>query len=185
MSSYHQNNLGLDKVIPVLTRYFKLHLNLFLHFMIVTMSRSSFFIYLSRLIEFSKKVWFSIYSKKRYWENLLWLREKCLYSEFLLVRFFPHLDWIRTRKTPNTDTFHAVFKKRFLSCRKKRVELVSTRHGQITKWTFPKGRLSIPYYFQFTLTVFLMVWMQIQSSFVIVFCCFLTQSIYFMAIFIK
>ena len=25
-----------------------------------------------------------------------------------LVRIFPHSDWIRTRKTPNTDTFHAV-----------------------------------------------------------------------------
>ena len=25
-----------------------------------------------------------------------------------LVRVFPHLDWIRTRKTPNTDTFYAV-----------------------------------------------------------------------------
>ena len=25
-----------------------------------------------------------------------------------LVRIFPHLDWIRTRKTSNTDTFHAV-----------------------------------------------------------------------------
>ena len=26
----------------------------------------------------------------------------------ILVRFFPHSDWIRTRITPNTDTFHAV-----------------------------------------------------------------------------
>ena len=26
----------------------------------------------------------------------------------LLVRIFPHLDWIRTRKTPNRDIFHAV-----------------------------------------------------------------------------
>ena len=25
-----------------------------------------------------------------------------------LVRIFPHLDWIRTRKTPSTDTFYAV-----------------------------------------------------------------------------
>ena len=25
-----------------------------------------------------------------------------------LVRIFPHSDWIRTRKTPNTDTFQAV-----------------------------------------------------------------------------
>ena len=25
-----------------------------------------------------------------------------------LVRIFPHSDWIRTRKTPNMDTFHAV-----------------------------------------------------------------------------
>ena len=59
-----------------------------------------------------------------------------------------------------------------MSCRKKRVKLLSIRNDQITKWTFPKGRLSILYYFQCTLTVFLMVLMQIQSSFVIVFCCF-------------
>ena len=26
----------------------------------------------------------------------------------ILVRIFPHLDWIRTRITPNTDTFYAV-----------------------------------------------------------------------------
>ena len=27
-----------------------------------------------------------------------------------LVRIFPHSDWIRTSKTPNTDTFYAVHK---------------------------------------------------------------------------
>ena len=46
-------------------------------------------------------------------------REKCPNTEFFLVRFFPHSDWIRTDTPPNTgkygpekalylDTFHAV-----------------------------------------------------------------------------
>ena len=46
------------------------------------------------------------------------LREKCLNTEFFLVRIFPHSDWIRRdtsmrgntdqKKTPYLDTFHAV-----------------------------------------------------------------------------
>ena len=36
------------------------------------------------------------------------LREKCPDTEFFLVRIFPHSDWIRIRKTPYLDTFHAV-----------------------------------------------------------------------------
>ena len=56
-SSYCQNNLGLGKVIPVPTSYFKLHPKFFLYLIIVTKSLASFFIYLRRLIEFGKKVW--------------------------------------------------------------------------------------------------------------------------------
>ena len=35
-------------------------------------------------------------------------REKCPYFEIFLVRNFRHSDWIRTIKTPNTNTFHTV-----------------------------------------------------------------------------
>ena len=35
------------------------------------------------------------------------LREKCPNSDFFLVRFFLHSDWIR-RDIPYLDTFHAV-----------------------------------------------------------------------------
>ena len=35
-------------------------------------------------------------------------REKCPYSEFFGSVFSPNAQKIPTRKTPNTDTFHAV-----------------------------------------------------------------------------
>ena len=38
------------------------------------------------------------------------LHKKCLYLELFWSIFFPYLDWIRTRITPNTDTFYAVLK---------------------------------------------------------------------------
>ena len=38
------------------------------------------------------------------------LHKKCLYLELFWSVFFPHSDWIRTRITPNTDTFYAVLK---------------------------------------------------------------------------
>ena len=41
--------------------------------------------------------------------GLLWmwlpLREKCSYSELFWSSFLTHLDWMRTRVTPNTDNF--------------------------------------------------------------------------------
>ena len=43
------------------------------------------------------------------WEHLL--REKCPYSEF----FWSVISRIRTRKTPNTDTFHSVIIKKWVN----------------------------------------------------------------------
>ena len=37
-------------------------------------------------------------------------------SGVILVRIFQHSDWIRTRITPNTDTFYAVIARRILAC---------------------------------------------------------------------
>ena len=43
------------------------------------------------------------------WNDLnISLREVSLFGVFLL-RIFPHSDWKRTRKTPNTDTWNAAF----------------------------------------------------------------------------
>ena len=51
------------------------------------------------------------------WICYLWLLKcrvfttwKVSVSGVFLVRIYPHWDWIRTRKTPNMDTSHAVFR---------------------------------------------------------------------------
>ena len=58
--------------------------------------------------------------KKKLFILPLSLREKCPYSEFFLSVFFriqSKCGKIRTRKTPNTNTLHAVYQKRALKKR--------------------------------------------------------------------
>ena len=43
------------------------------------------------------------------WAKLSITVWKVYLFRIFLVRNFPHLDWIRTRKTPNTDIFYAVY----------------------------------------------------------------------------
>ena len=39
------------------------------------------------------------------------MRKKCAYLELLWSSFFPHVGKMRTRITPNSDTFYAVHRK--------------------------------------------------------------------------
>ena len=63
----------------------------------------------------SKYVW-KVYWEMAMWNGMLLGNEnygqctawKVSVFGVFLVRIFPHVDWIRTTKTPNTDTFHAV-----------------------------------------------------------------------------
>ena len=49
----------------------------------------------------------SVYVSEKHITDLNTVWRVFIFGVFL-VRIFPHTDWIRTRKTPNTDTFHAV-----------------------------------------------------------------------------
>ena len=53
----------------------------------------------------TKKI--KIYETTTLTSNVLTAQKVCVFGVFL-VCIFPHFDWIRNRKIPNKDTFHAV-----------------------------------------------------------------------------
>ena len=52
-----------------------------------------------------KLLCFTLLFFREWWIIKLW---KVSVFGVFMVRFFPHSNWIRTRKNPNTDTFHPV-----------------------------------------------------------------------------